>query len=117
MQMAPPFLVGNTAMLNHPTPLFDKLCEVTGYTLLDLAVFAKDEGYPLMPILLSPFQKIQLRNIVLCHWAIKEGYFTSWSHAEVEFIKLWGKEKEIDLIGAWIDYCHDRELISKGMVC
>ncbi|MGR3278992.1 hypothetical protein ACSYAD_28415 [Acaryochloris marina NIES-2412] len=103
-------------MLTHPKPLLDKLCEVTGYTLLDLAGFAKDEGYPIRPILLSPFQKIQLRNIVLCHWSIKEGYFTSCVRAEVEFIRLWGKVKETDLIWAWIDYCQDRELISKGMV-
>lgn len=88
MQMAPPSLVGNTAMLTHPKPLLDKLCEVTGYTLLDLAGFAKDEGYPIRPILLSPFQKIQFRNLVLCYWAIKEGYFTSWALAEDEFVKL-----------------------------
>lgn len=104
-------------MQTHPKTLIDKLCEVTGYTLLDLAEFAKDEGYSIRPILLSPFQKIQLRNIVLCHWALKEGYFNSWAIAENEFIKLWGKVKEMDLICAWVDYCHDRELLSKGSVC
>lgn len=103
-------------MQTHPKTLLDKLCEVTGYTLLDLTEFAKDEGYPISPILLSPFQKNQLRNIVLCHWAIKEGYFKSWTLAEDEFIKLWGKVKEIDLIGAWVDFCQDRELISNSMV-
>lgn len=33
-------------MLTHSKPLFENICEMTGYTLLDLAKFAKDEGYP-----------------------------------------------------------------------
>lgn len=96
-----------------PGPFWEKLCQATDYTSPELSEFAKAEGYPTQSSYLSPFQKAQLKNIVLCRWSVREGYFKTLAIAEEEFFKFWRKIRETDLISAWIDFCQDREHLSK----
>ncbi|NJR56671.1 MAG: hypothetical protein HC768_20275, partial [Acaryochloris sp. CRU_2_0] len=50
----------------QPKSLWSKLGLVTGYSLRDIAEFARAEGFSHSPDALLPIQKVWLRNIVLC---------------------------------------------------
>ncbi|NJR56148.1 MAG: hypothetical protein HC768_17215 [Acaryochloris sp. CRU_2_0] len=92
----------------QPKSLWSKLGLVTGYSLRDIAEFARAEGFNRSPDALLPIQKVWLRNIILCNWAVREGHFEMWSEAEQEFCKLWGEVEEKELIEAWIEYCQEK---------
>ncbi|PZD70211.1 hypothetical protein C1752_16675 [Acaryochloris thomasi RCC1774] len=59
------------------------LKQVTGYTRDDLIGFCLDEDLPTISGQLTPHQARQLRDIVLCNWAVLEGRFTEhWQARE-----------------------------------
>ena len=92
----------------QPKTLWAKLGLVTGYNFRDIAYFARDEGFSRSPDALMPIQKVWLRNIVLCNWAVREGHFQGWAEADRAFGPLWGTVEEGELIDAWIGYCKEK---------
>jgi hypothetical protein len=92
----------------QPKSLWSKLGLVTGYSFRDIVEFARAEGFDRSLYALLPIQKVWLRNIVLCNWAVREGHFELWSEAEREFCKLWGTVEEKELIDEWIEYCKEK---------
>ena len=52
------------------------LKEFTGYTRDDLIGFCLDEGLPPISGKLTPHEARTFRDVVLCNWAVVEGYFS-----------------------------------------
>ncbi|NJM68541.1 MAG: hypothetical protein HC851_24195 [Acaryochloris sp. RU_4_1] len=92
----------------QPKTLWAKLGLVTGYSFQDIVWFARAEGFDRSPNAMLPIQKVWLRNIILCNWAVREGYFSLWSEADQEFCNLWGEVEESELIDEWIEYCQEK---------
>lgn len=97
----------------QPTTLWRKLGLATGYNYRDISGFAREEGYKPQLDNLMPIQKVWLRNIVLCNWAVRDGYFKTWIEADEAFSKLWGSVEEKALIDAWVSHCQNIKVIQE----
>ena len=83
------------------------LKEFTGYTRNDLIGFCLDEGLPPISGKLTPHEARMFRDVVLCNWAMVEGYFYEhwqarealkavrrmlpWTVGEQELYEAWSK--------------------------
>ena len=84
-----------------------ELKEVTCYNSTDLRGFAEDEGFR-SP--LSSFQKIKLAKIVLCNFAVREGFFSLWSDAKAEYVTFCKETGVLDNIEPmlWLDWLNEK---------
>lgn len=87
------------------TTTWEAIIKATGYSWEDVRGFARDEGINLerKVTLLS---KKNLAKIILCNYAIREGYFTHWFEAKEEYISFCQSLQNPDTIQPtlWVEW-------------
>lgn len=83
--------------------------DLTGYCRGDIKGFCEDEDFPIYPGRLYPFQALSLRNILLCNWSVREGYFNYYWQAQQAFELFWaelpGDVSDCQLAESWMAWC------------
>ena len=85
---------------------------LTEYCREDIKGFCEDEGFPIYPGRLHPFQALFLRNTLLCNWAVREGHFAYYWQAQQAFELFWAylpdDIPDCQLAESWIAWCEVR---------
>ena len=93
----------------NPTIDWQALKNLTEYCREDIKGFCEDEGFPVYPGRLHPFQALFLRNLLLCNWSVREGHFAYYWQAQQAFELFWAEQpddiSDCQLTKSWMAWC------------
>ena len=108
--------------MDHQTDLvidWQSIKTLTGYCRDDIKGFCEDEGFPLYPGRLHPFQALFLRNTLLYNWAVREEHFVFYWQAQQAFELFWfdlpDDIADGQLAESWIAWCEATRYLAKSV--
>lgn len=89
--------------------LWESVREATGYQSEDIRGFCNDEG---LKTPLNDFNTLKLYRIVLCNFAVREGYTETWSQAAKQYDKMCKELSHLDVVypSLWLRWLEIRDL-------